>query len=72
VTGWIWDDLGFTYAKKQLKKVEQSLERWNAEIEKQAAGGMGAKFVPLRRSGYLTVGLSNHPFHFIPFFTIKY
>lgn len=52
ITGWIWDDLGFTYAKMQLKKVEQSLERWNKEIEKQGS----AKFVPLRRSGYLTVG----------------
>jgi hypothetical protein len=59
VTGWIWDDLGFTYAKMQLKKVEESLVRWNAEIEKQADGGMGAKFVPLRRSGYLTVRLSS-------------
>jgi hypothetical protein len=58
VTGWIWDDLGFTYAKRQLKKVEESLVKWNAEIENQAAGGMGAKFVPLRRSGYLTVCLS--------------
>jgi hypothetical protein len=57
VTGWIWDDLGFTYAKSKLKKVEESLMRWNEEIEKQAAGGMGAKFVPLRRSGYLTVCL---------------
>lgn len=62
VTGWIWDDLGFTYAKSKLKKVEESLERWNAEIEKQAADGMGAKFVPLRRSGYLTVRLSSFPF----------
>jgi hypothetical protein len=57
VTGWIWDDLGFTYAKSKLEKVEESLMRWNEEIEKQAAGGMGAKFVPLRRSGYLTVCL---------------
>ncbi len=62
VTGWIWDDLGFTYAKSKLKKVEDSLVRWNAEIEKQAVGGIGAKFVPLRRSGYLTVSLSTFPF----------
>jgi hypothetical protein len=56
VTGWIWDDLGWTYAKSKLKKVEESLERWNREIEKQGS----AKFVPLRRSGYLTVCLLFH------------
>jgi hypothetical protein len=61
VTGWIWDDLGFTYAKSKLQKVEESLERWNREIEKDAGSVGGAKFIPLRRSGYMTVSVPAHP-----------
>jgi hypothetical protein len=57
VTGWVWDDLGWTYAKSQLRKVEQGLEAWNRRLEKEAGGAGGARFVPLRRSGYMTVSL---------------
>jgi hypothetical protein len=57
LTGWIWDDLGFTYTKTRLRKVEESLEKWNEKIEKDAGSGAGARFVPLRRSAYMTVSI---------------
>lgn len=52
LTGWIWDDLGFTGAKSGLRKMEQELVDWNQQARKQ---GSAATFIPLRRTGYLTV-----------------
>jgi hypothetical protein len=59
VTGYIWDDLGFTAVKGRLKKVEQYLEDWNREMESRSKEGPGSapKIVPLRRTGYMNVCL---------------
>jgi hypothetical protein len=52
VTGWVWDDLGATSTKRALRDVERWLEAENASLERQ---GAGARFIPLRRSGYMSV-----------------
>jgi len=59
VTGYIWDDLGFTAVKGRLRKVEQYLEDWNREMESRSKEGPGSapKIVPLRRTGYMNVCL---------------
>lgn len=61
LTGWLWDDLGFTYAKRGLKKIEARLEEWNAEQEKsgraqsradmQSRAGMGSRAGIQSRAG---------------------
>ncbi|KAK7940886.1 uncharacterized protein PG986_013273 [Apiospora aurea] len=60
VTGWIWDDLGFTYTKSRLKTLELWIEKWNNEMEK-AVGiedpAMAPKIVPLRRTGYMNLDI---------------
>ncbi|KAK4250516.1 Golgin subfamily A member 7/ERF4 family-domain-containing protein [Corynascus novoguineensis] len=61
-TGWLWDDLGFTWAKTRLRSLEQWIEQWNAEMEKAAGSEEGVippKIVPLRRTGYMTVCLAD-------------
>jgi hypothetical protein len=58
VTGWVWDDLGFTGVKSRLNKLEKWIEQWNQEMEKTAGTEEGAitpKLVSLRRTGYMTV-----------------
>lgn len=58
VTGWLWDDMGLTGAKKRLRSLEGWIEGWNEEMEKTMGGedGMGApKIIPLRKTGYMTV-----------------
>jgi hypothetical protein len=57
VTGYIWDDLGFTAVKGRLRKVEQYLEDWNREMESRSKEGPGSapRIVPLRRTGYMNV-----------------
>lgn len=60
-TGWLWDDLGFTYAKAKLAALERWIERWNKEMEKTAktTGGdenvIPPKIVPLRQTAYMSV-----------------
>lgn len=58
LTGWIWEDLGFSAIKMGLRDTEMWIERWNGREGKIAEGGDGdiAKVVPLRRTGYLSVG----------------
>ena len=62
LTGWVWDDLGFTNAKVRLRDLEGWIEQWNAEMEKAAGGSdetggvLAPKIVPLRRTGYMSVG----------------
>jgi hypothetical protein len=65
VTGWIWEDLGFTAVKGRLRALEKWIEQWNDEMEKTvgAEGVIAPKIIPLRRTGYMTVRtalLSNH------------
>lgn len=59
VTGYIWDDLGFTAVKGRLRKVEQYLEDWNREMESRSKEGPGSapKIVPLRRTGYMNLDI---------------
>jgi hypothetical protein len=58
LTGWIWDDLGFTATKMKLRSVEGRLEQWNEKAKKE---GVAARWVPLRRSAYLTVCSPHFP-----------
>lgn len=58
VTGWLWEDFGFTGAKARLARLERWLERWNKEMEKTAGGDdniVPPKIVPLRQTAYMTV-----------------
>jgi hypothetical protein len=65
LTGWIWDDFGLTYVKRCVRHVEESLEQWNKRLEDEARRsgsgggqeGQAARFVPLWRSGYLSVSI---------------
>ncbi|CAG8975035.1 hypothetical protein HYALB_00011697 [Hymenoscyphus albidus] len=60
LTGWIWDDLGFTAVKSRLRKAEMYLEEWNAEMEKRSRDigtGIAPKIVPLRRTGYMNLDI---------------
>jgi len=50
VTLWFWEEICPTYVKRRLREVEGILEGWNVVLEEQ-----GAKLIPLRRSGYITV-----------------
>jgi len=59
VTGWVWDDLGFTGVKSRLRKVEAFLEEWNREMEGRSKEVGGApRIVSLRRTGYMNVSSS--------------
>ncbi|KAL7626637.1 hypothetical protein AAE478_003410 [Parahypoxylon ruwenzoriense] len=58
LTGWIWDDIGFTYAKSRLRYLENWIDKWNAEMEKavgSADGIIAPRIVPLRRTGYMNL-----------------
>lgn len=57
ITGWIWDDMGFTGVKTKLQSVEKYLEDWNRQMEARSGEGPGgtAQIVPLRRTGYMNV-----------------
>lgn len=52
LTLWIYEDVVDTEAKKRIADVEEYLQDVNEELAKE---GMGARFIPLRRTGYLTV-----------------
>lgn len=58
VTGWVWDDLGLSAVKARLNNVEKWIEEWNKEREgkEDDVDGMVVRVVPLRRTGYMTVG----------------
>jgi hypothetical protein len=59
-TGWVWDDLGFTGVKSRLRSVERYLEDWNKDMESKNKDGPGSApmIVPLRRTGYMNVSLT--------------
>lgn len=64
VTGWLWDDFGFTGVKSRLNRLEAWIEQWNQEIEKTMGSEEGAtppKLISLRRTGYMTVRLPATP-----------
>ncbi|KAJ4333287.1 hypothetical protein N0V95_009459 [Ascochyta clinopodiicola] len=52
-TFWLWEDVGLTGVKSQLKELESWIDRWNRDVgEKEAV-----KIIPLRRTGYLTLDI---------------
>ncbi|KAH9906149.1 Golgin subfamily A member 7/ERF4 family-domain-containing protein [Xylariomycetidae sp. FL2044] len=60
LTGWIWDDLGLTYAKSHLRSLEKWIESWNAEMEKAVGSEdstMAPKIIPLRRTAYMSLDI---------------
>ncbi|KAH7349484.1 Golgin subfamily A member 7/ERF4 family-domain-containing protein, partial [Plectosphaerella cucumerina] len=60
VTGWLWDDFGFTGVKSRLNRLEAWIEQWNQEIEKTMGSEEGAtppKLISLRRTGYMTLDI---------------
>jgi hypothetical protein len=54
-TFWLWEDAGLTGVKKQLADLERWIEEWNRDIGAKEA----VKIIPLRRTGYLTVRISD-------------
>ncbi|KAI1143768.1 Golgin subfamily A member 7/ERF4 family-domain-containing protein [Hypoxylon sp. FL0543] len=58
LTGWIWDDLGLTYAKTRLRNLEDWIDNWNTEMEKAVGsdeGTIAPKIISLRRTGYMNL-----------------
>ncbi|PHH70721.1 hypothetical protein CDD80_5777 [Ophiocordyceps camponoti-rufipedis] len=58
VTGWLWDDCGFTAVKKRLDRLERWIDAWNRDMEKTVAADEGVtppKMIPLRQTAYMTV-----------------
>lgn len=53
LTGWLWDDLGLTGAKRELATLESWLDTWNADN----AATDGAQVIPLRRTAYLCLDI---------------
>jgi len=53
LTGWLWDDMGATGAKKKLSKLEEWIVRWNKEV----GGAEGVKVIPLQRTAYLCLDI---------------
>ncbi|KAF1822928.1 uncharacterized protein K489DRAFT_380321 [Dissoconium aciculare CBS 342.82] len=52
VTGYLWDDLGFTEARRAEKKLEQFVQRWNSE---RAREGKEVRVVQPRRTGFMNL-----------------
>nr|XP_036584845.1 uncharacterized protein CTRU02_05327 [Colletotrichum truncatum]KAF6794495.1 hypothetical protein CTRU02_05327 [Colletotrichum truncatum] len=60
VTGWLWDDLGFTGVKARLKRLERWIDQWNLEMEKTVGNddtSMAPRIISLRRTGYMTLDI---------------
>ncbi|TDZ27240.1 Ras modification protein ERF4 [Colletotrichum spinosum] len=60
VTGWLWDDLGFTGVKARLKRLERWIDQWNSEMEKTVGNedaSMAPRIISLRRTGYMTLDI---------------
>ncbi|TVY51433.1 Ras modification protein ERF4, partial [Lachnellula cervina] len=57
LTGWIWDDLGFSAVKSRLQNVERYLEEWNKQMQGKSKEGPDSapRIVPLRRTGYMNL-----------------
>lgn len=53
LTGWIWDDLGFTTVKRRLIALERYIEDWNHRVGEND----GVKIWPLRSTGYMSLDI---------------
>ena len=54
LTGFLWDDAGFTGAKSGVKEIERWTERWNRDRENE---GKQVRLVPLRRTAFLSLDI---------------
>ncbi|KAK1974975.1 Golgin subfamily A member 7/ERF4 family-domain-containing protein [Colletotrichum cereale] len=60
VTGWLWDDLGFTGVKARLDRLERWIDQWNTEMEKTVGNedsSMAPRIISLRKTGYMTLDI---------------
>ncbi|KAI5305330.1 hypothetical protein KEM56_004708 [Ascosphaera pollenicola] len=53
LTGWLWDDLGYTAVKRHLTSIEAWIEAWNRDVGAQ----QGVKIWPLRSTGYMSIDI---------------
>ncbi|KAF7591261.1 hypothetical protein BBP40_001822 [Aspergillus hancockii] len=53
LTGWLWEDIGVTGVKSQLKQVEDWLETWNREVGAKD----GVYIWSLRRTAYMSLDI---------------
>jgi hypothetical protein len=51
-TGYFWDDLGFTEARRAESKLEQFVKRWNGERERE---GKEVRVIQPRRTGFMNL-----------------
>jgi hypothetical protein len=52
VTGYVWDDLGLTGAKKGIKELERFVDQWNKKAQSE---GREVRIVQLRRTGFMAL-----------------
>ncbi|KAI9645827.1 hypothetical protein NHQ30_005262 [Ciborinia camelliae] len=62
LTGWVWDDLGWTGVKSRLNRLEMWLEEWNRDMELRAkepgtAPRIAPRIVSLKRTGYMSLDI---------------
>ncbi|KAG9258025.1 Golgin subfamily A member 7/ERF4 family-domain-containing protein [Emericellopsis atlantica] len=60
LTGWLWDDLGFTGAKSRLNKLEKWIEDWNKHAERTMephGAALAPKLISLRQTGYMSLDI---------------
>ncbi|KAI5281054.1 hypothetical protein KEM54_003414 [Ascosphaera aggregata] len=53
LTGWLWDDLGYTAVKRRLISIETWIEDWNEKFGAQ----QGVKIWSLRSTGYMSIDI---------------
>ncbi|KAE8132380.1 hypothetical protein BDV38DRAFT_287780 [Aspergillus pseudotamarii] len=53
LTGWIWEDIGATGVKSQLKQIEDWVENWNREVGAKD----GVYIWSLRRTAYMSLDI---------------
>lgn len=52
LTGFFWDDLGLTHAKRGIRELESFVDRWNADKERNH---VDIRLVQLRRTGFINM-----------------
>lgn len=52
-TGWLWEDLGATGVKSQVRELEKFMDGWN--VGRSKGQDEDVKVIPLRRTGFLSV-----------------
>ncbi|KAF2157356.1 hypothetical protein K461DRAFT_317466 [Myriangium duriaei CBS 260.36] len=53
-TGFLWDDAGWSGAKRGVKELERYMEQWNEERKKE---GNPVRLIPLRRTGFMNLDI---------------